>query len=76
VTVLGEIPDPGTALREINRVLKPGGRLVVGKFLDRHYVPLVTLLRHANNAGLRPTAWLGPPLAYFASFQASVETTS
>jgi ubiquinone/menaquinone biosynthesis C-methylase UbiE len=69
VTVLGEIPDPQAAIREIGRVLKPAGRLVVGEFLDRHYVPLVTLLGYANEAGLRPSAWLGPPLAYFARFQ-------
>jgi ubiquinone/menaquinone biosynthesis C-methylase UbiE len=69
VTVLGEIPDPGAAVREIRRVLKPGGRLVVGEFADRHYVPLVTLLGYANDAGLRPAVWLGPPLAYFAKFQ-------
>jgi ubiquinone/menaquinone biosynthesis C-methylase UbiE len=71
VTVLGEIPDPPAAMREIRRVLKPGGRLVVGEFLDRHYVPLVTLLRYANDAGLQASAWLGPPLAYFARFQPS-----
>jgi ubiquinone/menaquinone biosynthesis C-methylase UbiE len=69
VTVLGEIPDPQAAITEIGRVLKPGGRLVVGEFFDRHYVPLVTLLQYANQAGLRPSAWLGPPLAYFARFQ-------
>jgi ubiquinone/menaquinone biosynthesis C-methylase UbiE len=71
VTVLGEIPDPRAAMREIRRVLKPGGRLVVGEFADRHYVPLVTLLGYANDAGLRPSAWLGPPLAYFARFEPS-----
>jgi ubiquinone/menaquinone biosynthesis C-methylase UbiE len=69
VTVLGEIPDPRAAIREIGRVLKPGGRLVVGEFADRHFVPLVTLLRYANDAGLRPSAWLGPPLAYFARLE-------
>jgi ubiquinone/menaquinone biosynthesis C-methylase UbiE len=69
VTVLGEIPEPGTVVQELSRVLKPGaGRLVVGEFFDRHYVPLVTLLNHANAAHLRPAARLGPPLAYLASF--------
>jgi ubiquinone/menaquinone biosynthesis C-methylase UbiE len=72
VTVLGEIPNPRAAVREIRRVLKPDGRLVVGEFLDRHFVALVTLLGYANESGLRPSAWLGPPLAYFARFQASL----
>jgi ubiquinone/menaquinone biosynthesis C-methylase UbiE len=31
VTVLGEIPDQDAALGELARVLKPGGRLVVGE---------------------------------------------
>ena len=36
ITVLGEIPDQDAALREVARVLKPEGRLVVGElFGDR-----------------------------------------
>jgi ubiquinone/menaquinone biosynthesis C-methylase UbiE len=66
VTVLGEIPDPAAAVRELGRVLKPTGRLVVGEFLDRHYVPVVDLLRYGNAAGLELSGRLGPPLAYFA----------
>ena len=66
VTVLGEIPDPAAAVRELRRVLKPTGRLVVGEFLDRHYVPIVDLLAYANSAGLELSGRLGPPLAYFA----------
>jgi ubiquinone/menaquinone biosynthesis C-methylase UbiE len=69
VTALGEIPDPAAAIQEIRRVLKPAGRLVIGEFADRHYVPLVTLLGYANQAGLRPAARLGPPLAYLARLE-------
>jgi ubiquinone/menaquinone biosynthesis C-methylase UbiE len=66
VTVLGEIPDPAVAVRELRRVLKTTGRLVVGEFLDRHYVPFVDLLSYGNAAGLELSVRLGPPLAYFA----------
>ena len=66
VTVLGEIPEPAAAVRDLRRVLKPTGRLVVGEFLDRHYVPVVDLLRYGNAAGLELSGRLGPPLAYLA----------
>ena len=33
VTVLGEIPQRGRTLAELRRVLKPGGRVVVGEML-------------------------------------------
>jgi ubiquinone/menaquinone biosynthesis C-methylase UbiE len=66
VTVPGEIPDSAAGARELRRVLKPTGRLVVGEFLDRHYVPLVDLLNYGNAAGLELSGRLGPPLAYFA----------
>ncbi len=40
VTVLEEIPDRGRALREVRRVLKPGGTLAVTEFLPDPDYPL------------------------------------
>ncbi|HEX3324257.1 MAG TPA: methyltransferase domain-containing protein [Solirubrobacterales bacterium] len=53
--VLGEIPDPVAALCQINRVLKPSGRLVVGElFGDPHFTTQAALRSQALEAGL---AW-------------------
>lgn len=69
VTVLGEIPDQEAALRELARVVRPGGRVVVGElFGDPHWVSPAKLRGRAGRAGLRFEERLGGPLGYFARF--------
>jgi ubiquinone/menaquinone biosynthesis C-methylase UbiE len=70
VTVLGEIPDQDAALRELARVVKPGGRVVFGEIgLDPHMVPLSALQERAEAAGLEYERRLGTGFAYFARFR-------
>jgi SAM-dependent methyltransferase len=65
--VLGEIPDQGAAMREIARVLQPGGRLVVGElFGDPHYTSPGSLRARGEAAGLRFEQRSGPAFGYFA----------
>jgi ubiquinone/menaquinone biosynthesis C-methylase UbiE len=66
VTVLGEIPDQAAAMRELRRVVKPGGRIVVGElFGDPHMVPHGALRDRAAAAGLSVERKLGGRLWHF-----------
>jgi ubiquinone/menaquinone biosynthesis C-methylase UbiE len=67
ITVLGEIPDQAAALREIARVLRPEGRLIVGElFGDPHMVTVGSLEQRGVDTGLRLERRVGPKLGYFA----------
>jgi ubiquinone/menaquinone biosynthesis C-methylase UbiE len=71
VTVLGEIPDQVAALRELGRVVRPGGRIVVGElFGDPHMVTHSALAERAEAAGLRVERKLGGALWHFTRLQA------
>jgi ubiquinone/menaquinone biosynthesis C-methylase UbiE len=65
--VLGEIPDRPAALREVRRVLKPDGRLVVGElFGDPHFTTRASLARLGGEAGLQVERHSGNWFGYFA----------
>lgn len=69
LTTLGETRAPETVLAELGRVLRPGGRLVVGEFLiNPCVVTFAALHRGAERAGLRFERRVGTPLSYLARF--------
>jgi ubiquinone/menaquinone biosynthesis C-methylase UbiE len=73
--VLGEIPDQDATLRELRRVVKPGGRVVVGELaLDPHYVTFASLRERAERAGLELDRRVGGGFAYFARFRVPAAT--
>jgi ubiquinone/menaquinone biosynthesis C-methylase UbiE len=65
VTVLGEIPDQETAVKEIFDALKPGGILSVTEVIfDPHFQTRGTVLKIASAAGFQEQAFFGNRIAF------------
>ena len=70
IDVLGEMPDPSAVLQELRRILKPGGRLVIGEhFIDPDFVSLRSLKNRAHDAGFTFERSSGIGLVYLARFR-------
>lgn len=68
-SVLGEIRDPANALRELHRVLKKGGRLVVSELaIDPDFIATRRLEQLCRAAGFERDARFGWSFAYHARY--------
>ena len=69
VTVLGEIPDRRSALKEIFLALKPGGILSVTEIIfDPHFQRRKKVTQLAEEAGFRERAFFGNRIAFTLNF--------
>jgi ubiquinone/menaquinone biosynthesis C-methylase UbiE len=72
ITVLQEIPEPGRALAEARRVLKPNGKLAVTEWLpDPDYPFMSTTVKLGHSAGFEVDAALGNLWTYTVRFRKS-----
>jgi ubiquinone/menaquinone biosynthesis C-methylase UbiE len=69
-TVLGEIPDRASALRNCHDALKPGGRLSITEIMgDPHYQSRAKVHELARQAGFEPESVAGSRWRYTANFR-------
>jgi ubiquinone/menaquinone biosynthesis C-methylase UbiE len=69
-TVLGEIPDRATALKNCHDALRPGGRLSITEVKgDPHYQSRAKVETLAREAGFEPESYAGNWWRYTANFR-------
>jgi ubiquinone/menaquinone biosynthesis C-methylase UbiE len=74
-TMLGEVPDAEGAVRELRRVLVPGGTAsFVETRRDSDFIGLAALRRLVEPVGFGFTARRGPSWQYVANFEAESRT--
>jgi ubiquinone/menaquinone biosynthesis C-methylase UbiE len=70
ITVIGEIPEPERAMREIRRALKPTGTLSFSElFIDPDYPLASTTIRRAQAAGFQLKRRFGGFFSYTLMFE-------
>jgi 2-polyprenyl-3-methyl-5-hydroxy-6-metoxy-1,4-benzoquinol methylase len=75
-TVLGEIPDRLSAMREIYSALKPGGFLLVNEVIgDPHYQSLAKVEALAKEAGYHPSKVHGGRMTFSVKLEKPMNQT-